>query len=176
MGLFKSASSAGRSRLGTPPRPSIRSQISRPIPLSDEEFPMRGHGLSVAPDGGPKPLDPAAQRDSATTSTNMALNAVPEGHASSLAQPGSNQRSSLSTPVRPPTNLSGTLRYSSVSEAADIASLSRKKSTFRAVIGKLFGKRNRKQDSPSTAQSGAHIDPSRDYRSVSVLRWIQCLL
>lgn len=126
---------------------------------------MRGHGLSVAPDGGPKPLDPAAQRDSATTSTNMALNAVPEGHASSLAQPGSNQRSSLSTPVRPPTNLSGTLRYSSVSEAADIASLSRKKSTFRAVIGKLFGKRNRKQDSPSTAQSGAHIDPSRDYRS-----------
>lgn len=126
---------------------------------------MRSHGPGVAQEGGPKQLDPTTQRDSATTSTNMALDTVREGQASSLAQSGPNQSSSPSTPERRRTNVSGPLRYSSASEATDRASLARKKSTFRAVIGKLFGKRNRKQGSPSTAQSEARVDPSQNYRS-----------
>ncbi|KAI1110501.1 hypothetical protein F5Y14DRAFT_454934 [Nemania sp. NC0429] len=164
MGLFKSTSSAGRSRLGPPPRSSIRNQISRPIPLSDEEFPMRSHGPNIAQEGGPKQLDLPMQRESATTSTNMALNVAREGQSGSLAQSGSNQSSNPSTPERN-TTLSGTRRYSSASEATDGASLSRKKSTFRVVIGKLFGKRNRKQDGPLMTQSGALVDPPRDVRS-----------
>lgn len=169
MGLFKSTSSA-RSRPRPVPRPDIRSRISRPIPLSDEEFPMRSHGLSVAQDGGPGQLDPETQRDSTVTSTYMALNAARAGQNSSLAPSGSNQSSNPSTPVRRRTNVSAPLRYSSASEATGIASLSRKKSTFRVVIGRLFGKRNTKQGSPSTIRSGAQVDPPHDYRSVSFQR------
>ncbi|GAW23142.1 hypothetical protein ANO14919_126920 [Xylariales sp. No.14919] len=163
MKLFKSASNAGRTRPGQPPHSNIRGKISGPIPISDDEFSTRNPRSSIAEEGMPDQLDPATQRDSATASTNMALHASHDDKTSSLAQSGPSQASTNSNPVRRRTNRSSTLRYSTVSDATDRVSPSRKKSAFRTAIGKLFGKRNRKQGSRSPSNSRAQTGSSSDH-------------
>ncbi|KAI1428062.1 hypothetical protein F5Y12DRAFT_71531 [Xylaria sp. FL1777] len=165
MKLFKSASNAGGNRPGRPPpRSNIRGKISGPIPIPDDEFPLRNPRSSITQEGLPEQSDPANQRDSGAASTNSAFNATREDKASSLAQSGPSQASTTSNPVRRRrTNRSSALRYSNLSDATDTASPSRKKSSFRAAIGKFFGKRNRKRGSRSTSGSEAQIVPSHDH-------------
>ncbi|KAF2964394.1 hypothetical protein GQX73_g9189 [Xylaria multiplex] len=163
MKLFKSASNAGRGRPGQPPHSNIRGKISGPIPIHDDEFSTRNTGSSIAQEGIPEQPDPGTQRDSAAVSANSALNPTRDDKASSLAQSGPSQASTTSKPVRRRTNRSSTLRYSTASNATDTASPSRKKSSFRVAIGKLFGKRNRKQGSRSSSDSDAQIAPPSDH-------------
>ncbi|TGJ87285.1 hypothetical protein E0Z10_g1475 [Xylaria hypoxylon] len=168
MKLFKSASNAGRSRPGQqPPRSNIRGKISGPIPIPDDEFPMRNPGSSIAQEGIPEELDPVTvtvtRRDSTAASTHTALHATRDEKTSSLAQSGPSQASTASNPIRRRTNRSSTLRYSTVSDVTDRASPSRKKSPFRVAISKLFGKRNRKQGSRSASDSEAQVGPSSDH-------------
>ncbi|KAI1737931.1 hypothetical protein F4680DRAFT_202944 [Xylaria scruposa] len=163
MGLFKSPSNAGQSRPGPAPRSNIRGNISGPIPIPDDEFPMRNPGSSIAQEGRPKQLDPETQRDSAAASTSSVYNGAHEDKTNSLAHSGPSQTSTNSTHARRRTNRSSTVRYSTMSEATDSASPSRKKSSFRAAIGKLFKKRNRKQSSRSASGSEAHSTPPVDH-------------
>jgi hypothetical protein len=169
MGLFKSASNAGRSRPSPPPPSNIRGKISGPIPIPEEEFPVRNPESDLAHEGRPKQLDPATQRDSAVAaSTNTAFNTTREDKTSSPAQSGPSQSSTPSTPDRRRTNRSSTLRYSTMSEATDMASPARKKSSLRAAFGRLFRKRNKKRGSRSVSDSEAQVDPSNEHhRSVS---------
>ncbi|KAI1357038.1 hypothetical protein F5Y01DRAFT_10190 [Xylaria sp. FL0043] len=166
MKLFKSASNAGRNRPGRPPpRSNIRGKISGPIPIPDDEFPIRNPRSStdIGPEEVPEPLEPVAERDSRAASTNSAFNATREEKTSSLAQSGPSQASTTSNPTRRRTNRSSALRYSNLSDATDMASPSRKKSTFRVAIGRLFGKRNRKRGSRSHSDSEAQIIPTHDH-------------
>ncbi|KAI0450517.1 hypothetical protein F5B21DRAFT_428306 [Xylaria acuta] len=163
MGLFKSASNAGRSRPGPPPRSNIRGNISGPIPIPDDEFPTRNPVPGIAQEGLPKQLDLETQRDSAAASTSSAFNGTHEDKTNSLAQSGPSQASTSSTHARRRTNRSSIVRYSTLSEATGSASPSRKKSSFRAALGKLFRKRNRKQGSRSTSESEAQSSPPVDH-------------
>ncbi|KAI1122314.1 hypothetical protein F5Y10DRAFT_287290 [Nemania abortiva] len=163
MGLFKSASTAGRSRPSPPPHSNIRGKISGPIPIPDEEFPMRNPGSGIAQEGRPKQLDPPTQRDSVPASTHTASNAMREDNTDSPAQSRPSPSSTPSSPGRRRTNRSSTLRYSTVSEATDTATPSRKKSSFRAAFGKLFRRRNKKQGSRSVSDSEAQVDPSHEH-------------
>ncbi|KAI8632548.1 hypothetical protein F5Y19DRAFT_367735 [Xylariaceae sp. FL1651] len=162
MGLFKSASNAGRSRPDQPTPSNIRGKISGPIPIDDDEFPIRNPGSSIALEGEPKQLESVPQRDSAATSTNTALNVTREEKTDSVAQSGPSQASTTSTPQRRRTNRSSALRYSTVSEATDAEPSSRKKSSLRLAIGKLFG-RNKKKGSRSASDSEAQVEPSEDH-------------
>ncbi|KAI1751968.1 hypothetical protein F4782DRAFT_164674 [Xylaria castorea] len=163
MGLFKSPSNAGRTRPGPAPRSNIRGNISGPIPIPDDEFPIRNPGSSIAQEGRPKQLDPETQRDSAAASTSSAYNGTREDKTNSLAHSGPSQASTNSTHARRRTNRSSTVRYSTMSEATDSASPSRKKSSFRIAIGRLFKKRNRKQGSRSASGSEAQSTPPVDH-------------
>ncbi|KAI0429235.1 hypothetical protein F5Y09DRAFT_263701 [Xylaria sp. FL1042] len=166
MKLFKSASNAGRTRPGRPPpRSNIRGKISGPIPIPDDEFPIRNPRSStdIGPEEFPEQLDPVTQRDSGAASTNSAFNATREEKTNSLAQSGPSQASTTSNPTRRRTNRSSALRYSNLSDATDTASPSRKKSTFRVAFGRLFGKRNRKRGSRSHSDSEAQIIPTHDH-------------
>ncbi|KAI0199108.1 hypothetical protein F4808DRAFT_220544 [Astrocystis sublimbata] len=154
MGLFKSASTAGPGRPGAPPHSNIRGNISKPIPIADDEFPMRNPGSDVAQEVVPNQLSSDTRRDSAAASISSVYNDAPEEETNLLAQPVPSQPRARSPPnTRRHTNRSSTVRYSNLSEATDSASPSRKKSSFRAAIGKLFKKRNRKQGSRSTSKS-----------------------
>ncbi|KAJ8107896.1 hypothetical protein ONZ43_g6589 [Nemania bipapillata] len=165
MGLFKSASSAGRNRPSPPPPSNIRGKISGPIPIPEEEFSDAGlPGSNPAQESRPKQLEPATQRDSGAASTNTALNHTREDDkASSPAQSGPSQSSTPSTPDRRRTNRSSTLRYSTMSEATDVASPARKKSSLRAAFGRLFKKRNKKRASRSVSDSEAQVGPSNEH-------------
>ncbi|KAI0855804.1 hypothetical protein F4860DRAFT_446754 [Xylaria cubensis] len=166
MGLFKSPSNAGRSRPGPAPRSNIRGNISGPIPIPDDEFPMRNPGSSIAQEARPKKLDSEIQRDSTAASISSVYNGngAREDKTNSLTHSGPSQTSTNSTHARRRTNRSSTVRYSTMSEATDsAASPSRKKSSFRAAIGKLFKKRNRKQSSRSASGSEAHSTPPVDH-------------
>ncbi|KAI0871056.1 hypothetical protein GGS24DRAFT_77956 [Hypoxylon argillaceum] len=164
MGLFKSASNAGRGRPSPPPPPSnIRGKISGPIPIPEEEFPMRAPGSGIAQEGRPNQLEPATQRDSAAVSTNTSLHPSREDKTGSPAQSGPSHSSTNSTAARRRTNRSSTLRYSTVSDATDMASPTRKKSSLRAAFGRLFRKRNKKQTSRPVSDSEAQVDPSNDH-------------
>lgn len=168
MGLFKSASNAGRDRPGLTPRSNIRGKISGPIPIPDDEFPMRTSDPSTIQEETTNLLSPEPQRDSIAVSTNNEADGTGENRTDSLAQSVPSQSSTTSAPTRRRTNRSSTLRYSTVSETTDTASPSRKKSGFRTAIGKLFGKRNKKQGNRSTSESEPQADPSNDHhRSVS---------
>ncbi|KAI8950472.1 hypothetical protein F4801DRAFT_341881 [Xylaria longipes] len=163
MGLFKSASNAGRSRPGPKPRSNIRGNISGPIPIPDDEFPMRNPGSSIVEEEPPKQLEPETQRDSAAASTSSPFNGTREDKTNSLAQSGPSQASTGSTHVRRRTNRSSTVRYSTLSEVTDSASPSRKKSSFRIALSRLFKKRSRKQDSRSASESEAHSSSPVDH-------------
>ncbi|KAI1173627.1 hypothetical protein F4777DRAFT_429754 [Nemania sp. FL0916] len=164
MGLFKSASNAGRSRSGPPLHSNIRGKISGPIPIPDEDFSMREAESREAHEKGEKGSqpDPAAQRDSARASTSMALNATREDNTKSPARSGPSPASNSSNPVRHTSHFS-TFRQSTMSGATNMASTPRKKSTFRVAIGKLFGGRNKKQDSRSVSGAESRIDPPDDH-------------
>ncbi|KAI0970392.1 hypothetical protein F4678DRAFT_138006 [Xylaria arbuscula] len=165
MKLFKSASNAGRTRPGRPPpRSNIRGKISGPIPIPDDEFPIRDPRSSTDQEALSEQLDPVTQRDSgAASNSSPLLNPVREEKTSSLARSGQSQASTTSNPTRRRTNRSSALRYSNLSDATDTASPSRKKSSFRIAIGKLFGKRNRKRRSRSASDSEAQIIPIHDH-------------
>ncbi|KAI0466986.1 hypothetical protein F4859DRAFT_283126 [Xylaria cf. heliscus] len=163
MGLFKTASNAGRGRSGPPQRSNIRGNISGPIPIPDDEFPARNPVSNVPQEGAPKQLEPEAQQDSAAASTSSAFNGTREDKTNSLAQSGPSHTSTSSTHARRRTNRSSIVRYSTVSEATDSASPSRKKSSFRTAIGKLFKKRNKKRASRSTSGSEANANPTVDH-------------
>ncbi|KAI0512560.1 hypothetical protein F5B22DRAFT_648663 [Xylaria bambusicola] len=165
MNLFKSASNAGRDRPGRPqPRSNIRGKISGPIPIPDDEFPLRTSDPPVAEEAVPEHVEPAAPalRDSGAESTNTGSNATREEKTDSIAQSGPSQASMTSNPIQRRTNRSSVVRYSHLSEATDSASPSRKKSSFRLAISKLFGKRNRKRNSRSQSDSEAQLRPSHD--------------
>ncbi|KAI0909158.1 hypothetical protein F4823DRAFT_563163 [Ustulina deusta] len=162
MKLFKSGSNAGRTRPSRPPpRSNIRGKISGPIPIPDDEFPIMNPVSSTPQEGLPEQLDPVAERDSGAASPNAAVNAPREEKTNSIAQSGPSQASTTSNPVRRRrTNRSSAVRYSNLSDVTDAASPSRKKSSFRVAIGRLFGKRNRKRASRSASDSEAQICPS----------------
>ncbi|KAI1358606.1 hypothetical protein F5Y08DRAFT_110492 [Xylaria arbuscula] len=173
MGLFKSASNAGRDRPGKPPpRSNIRGKISGPIPIPDDDYSSRTPDPTIAEaqEALPEHLEPPApapaqaQRDSGAASTDTAFNATREEKTESIAQSGPSQASTNSSPMQRRTNRSSVVRYSNLSEATDGASPSRKKSSFRLAISKLFGKRNRKRNSRSQSDSEAQLGPSRDPR------------
>lgn len=171
MGLFKSASNAGRDRPGLVPRSNIRGKISGPIPIPDDEFPMRTSDPSTIQEETENLLSPEPQRDSIAVSTNIEGDGTGENRTDSLVQSVPSQGSTTSTPTRRRTNRSSTLRYSTLSETTDTASPSRKKSSFRTAIGKLFRKRNKKQGNRSVSDSEAQVDPSNDHhRSEPVAR------
>jgi len=169
MNLFKSASSAGRGRSDQTPPSNIRGKISGPIPIPDDEFPIRNFGSSMAQERIPNQPGLASQRESVAASTNAAFahGATLGSKTNSLSQSGPSQDSTVSTPVRRRrTNRSSALRYSTLSEATDSGSPSRKKSALRMAIGKLFGRRN-KQGSRSTSDSEAQGSSSDRHHSVS---------
>ncbi|GAP92048.1 hypothetical protein SAMD00023353_3100390 [Rosellinia necatrix] len=163
MGLFKSASTAGRDRPGPTPRSNIRGKISGPIPIPDDEFPMSGPELGVVQEGTLREPEIVIQRDSIAASASATSNAPRADRTISLAQSGPSQASRTSASVRRRTNRSSTLRYSTVSETTDTAILPQKKSAFRVALGKLFKKRNKKQDSRSTSGSEAQAGPPNDH-------------
>ncbi|KAI1828440.1 hypothetical protein F4861DRAFT_531 [Xylaria intraflava] len=164
MGLFKSASNAGRIRPDKLSRSNIRGKISGPIPIH-EEFPAQHAGPGTAQEEGP-PMqsDPAtAQRDSAVASTNTAQNAAREAKTNSFAQSRPSQASTGSSPARLRTTRSSLPRRSTVAEPADSASASLKKSAFKVTIGRLFGKRNQKQGNYGVSDSVANRESSNDH-------------
>ncbi|KAJ2976560.1 hypothetical protein NUW58_g8051 [Xylaria curta] len=163
MKLFKSASNAGRGR-APPTRSNIRGRISGPIPIPDEDFPIRNPGSGVGQEGRPNQLDLEARRDSSAVSTNTAPSAAYEEKTTPLARSGRSHTSTASAYARRRTNQSSTLRYSMLSDGTDAASPSRKKSTFKTAIGKLFRKRNRKPSVPSASESDAQASISEDHR------------
>ncbi|KAI1810962.1 hypothetical protein GGS20DRAFT_143327 [Poronia punctata] len=174
MGLFKSASTAGRGRPAqTPPHSHIRGKISGPIPIDEVEFPSKGPGPGTTPEASPNQKGPASsQRESMAASTKAFHRATAsEGQTNSLSQSGPSQDSTASTPVRRRrTNRSSTLRYSMASEATEAGSPNQKKSGLRGAIGKLFGRRNKTRGSRSTSDSEGQIGSSHDrHRSESVV-------
>ncbi|KAH8157471.1 hypothetical protein CIB48_g10775 [Xylaria polymorpha] len=162
MGLFKSASNAGRSRSGPPPRSNIRGNISGPIPIPDDEFSARNPGPSITEEETPAQLEPETQQHSAAASTSTVSNGSREDK-NLLARSGPSHTSTSSTHARRRTNRSSGVRYSTLSEATDSASPSRKKSSFRTAIGKLFKKRNKKRGSRSASESEPHGSPPVDH-------------
>ncbi|KAI0399656.1 hypothetical protein F4802DRAFT_541460 [Xylaria palmicola] len=164
MGLFKSSSDNGRTRAGPPSRSAIRGKISGPIPITDDELRMRNSESNILREEVSEQPDQAIQGDSLAASSSVALDATRGEKTGSMAQSGRSQASTSSTHARQRlTNGSSTLRYSTLSQTTDSASPSRKKSSFRAAIGKLFKKRNRKQGSRSTSESEARVGPSNDH-------------
>ncbi|KAI1264152.1 hypothetical protein F5Y18DRAFT_85790 [Xylariaceae sp. FL1019] len=148
MGLFKSASNAGRSRLDHPG--SIRGKISGPIPIrDDDEFPIRHPGSGFAMEGEPRQLNrevAAAQRDSVAMSSSPT--SAREQKADSGIEPGPSPTSVATTRQR-----RQTLRYSTASEMTSPDLTARKKSTLRHTIAKLFGRKKK------GSRSGSDTEP-----------------
>ncbi|KAI0160363.1 hypothetical protein GGR57DRAFT_417315 [Xylariaceae sp. FL1272] len=161
MGLFKSASNAGRSRLDHPG--SIRGKISGPIPIGDDdEFPMRHPGSVFAVEGEPRQPnyeDAIAERASVAMSSHTSAR---EPEADSAVESGPSQASTAATHQR-----RQTLRYSTASEITNLDLTARKKSTLRLTIAKIFGRK--KKTSRSGSASEAQRRPLEDQRKSSPL-------
>ncbi|KAI0391134.1 hypothetical protein F5Y17DRAFT_24855 [Xylariaceae sp. FL0594] len=169
MGLFKSVSSAGRGRSDPTPPSNIRGKISSPIPIPDDEFPIGSIGTGLAQGGIANQPGLPTRRESVPVPANTASPPVAtlESKTSSLAQSSQSHDSAILTPVRRRrTNRSSALRYSTLSEATDSGSPSRKKSTLRVAVGRIFGRRNKKS-SRSNSDSEAQGLPSDRHQSVS---------
>lgn len=185
MGLFnKTASPPGmpippRSRTGE----SIRGKISGPIPIPDDEFPMRNPGTGIAT-STPLPEDnnndrqwPADQQVMPDTAEaggrgrNVDSVVGPSGPGSIK---GSIQRSSPQSQRR--TNPPSTLRHSVISENTDRSVTSkdkpqRKKSTLGGVFSRLFGKKKKKASISTTSQRASTLQrPSQHHSDPSPLK------
>jgi hypothetical protein len=168
-GLFKSGAAAPgvpnppRSRTGD----SIRGKISGPIPIPDDEFPMRNPGTGIAtstplPEENDRqwPADQQAMPDTSSTSgrgRNVDSVIGPSGPGSVK---GSMQRSSPQSQRR--TNPPSTLRHSVISENTDRSVTSkdkpqRKKSTLGGVLSRLFGKKKKNASISTTSQRASTL-------------------
>jgi hypothetical protein len=181
VGLFKSASNAGRASMG---QSAIRGKISGPIPIpnpaEDDEFPIRQPGTGLATplglDGkGQLHMPPEAPSIlEAPSNTDPSPDVAPEERTESVVQAGPSQASETSgSPAQRRTNRSSTLRYSTLSAGTDTdqsrAAPQRKKSTLRSALSKLFGRKKKGTSQDSTLETHFEAGPrsSAQHRSVS---------
>jgi hypothetical protein len=142
---------------------SIRGKISAPIPISaaDDEFPIRTPGTGIA-----MPLDQEGlEREPRAAPTPLQLETVKQEEADVLASVDEPSRAAPSTPPSmapshenpaPQARQVSPLRGSGVSNpsGSSMEKPQRKKSTLRTVLGRLFGKK-RKSDNSANGHHGA---------------------
>lgn len=172
---------SGRTNTGS----TIRGKISAPIPIQDdEEFPIRSPGTGIATTLGSSTSDgiEKAMRGSAISGRGGALAHADIGMGSYIepprrigATPIPSDRPSYNPPSHRTEDISITHSLSPVgrpSGGSTPPKPARKKSTFKGVMGKIFGKK--RKDVPSKRQGVDALQSEQHHRSVSrdILRYV----
>lgn len=162
----RKADPPGRANTGS----SIRGKISAPIPMDDDEFPIRSPGSGMATPLGTDGIDKQLSMPVRASTGSGRPGGSPSRDISATV---SSARPSYEAPVGPirHTNQPSNLRNSviSVPEENEPKSPQRKKSSLRSAIGKLFGKK-RKSTASDLNRSGTRANELRNgqHRSVSI--------
>jgi hypothetical protein len=152
---------------------SIRGKISSPIPITvDDEFPIRTRATSIATPLGLEDIEKQLRPPKPHVNVQ---------HEESISK----EIEELSRPaVQVPSSPTPPTSHSSVQQAAQATSLKeatshepsiekpqRKKSTLRSVLGRLFGKKRKSDNStvsdrtaPASGKAGQHRSVSSVYR------------
>lgn len=143
---------------------TIRGRISAPIPLisDDEEFPIRKPGATIATpiavEGIEKQLGhtPPARPTTPNPATGIAISDFQEPMRPAPKPPVQAVRDSPQAPSRD-TNGSSNLRtsYASNRSTQNSGKPQRKKSSFKTVFGRLFGKKRKSAASASPRRSSS---------------------
>lgn len=155
---------------------SVRGKtISHPIPFpDDDEFPIRTPGTGIAMPLGSDAENQIRIRES--VATQLETTSHQTGIAvSDFIDPGAAAQSGpmpLQPSPEPPvrrTNQPSHLRSSTASKntGSSVGRPQRKKSTMRAVFGRLFGKRRKGSGSSSPKEQGPNEIRAGQHRSVS---------
>lgn len=155
---------------------SVRGKpISHPIPFpDDDEFPIRTPGAGIALPLGSDVENQiriresvAAQLENTSHQTGIAVSDFIDPTAAAQSGPMPVQ-SSPEVPIRR-TNQPSHLRNSTASKTtgSSVGRPQRKKSTMRAVFGRLFGKRRKGSGSSSPKEQGPSEIRAGQHRSVS---------
>jgi hypothetical protein len=148
--------------------PSIRGKtISSPIPFPDiDEFPFRGHGTSDSISREPEDGEKQLQLEGIVP--NEARGIPHEGEIDSFADSRSIESfegippQPSYAPPAPPTTQPNRVRISTPTAPsnADVERPKRKKSSLRAVFGRIFGKKNK-----SSLSSGQRKEDTANVRA-----------
>lgn len=155
-------SAPSRANTGT----SIRGKISAPIPIpDDEEFPIRSPGTGIATPLGNEGIDKQLRAPTGIHQTGIAVSDFSELRAPST------QQSYTEGPLQPRHVLQKTLRNSQISQTdgSSIEKPQRKKTTFKSVIGRLFGTKKGRSSASASRSSTQNPNTARvdQHRSVS---------
>jgi hypothetical protein len=151
---------------------SVLGKISAPIPIPDDEFPIRTPGTGIAVPLGTESTEPrlrasiAAELDNTAMQTGIPIAAVDQDvpvlptpdqaqpfreiHIRRTNQPSSQRDSGTSVP-----------------SGSSMGKPQRKKSSFRSALGRLFGKKS-KNGGSSPPEHGASGMRAGQHRSVSL--------
>ncbi|TGO07328.1 hypothetical protein BTUL_0291g00020 [Botrytis tulipae] len=169
-GTWKTETS-GRTNTGS----TIRGKISAPIPIQDDdEFPIRSPGTGIATplgslnsDGIDKVMRGSAisGRDSALAHGDIGTGSYVEPPRRMGTTPLPSDRPSYNAPSRRTEDYSVPRSSSPVGRPSDsiLSKPARKKSTFKGVFGKIFGKK--KKDASNKKQSVGALQSEQHHRS-----------
>ncbi len=167
---------AGKRKTDRPARAntvgSIRGKtISHPIPFpDDDEFPIRTPGTGIAMPLGPEALEREMRLRTSTATEELHPSQPPEIEPNEFAPTTTTQTTTFSTdqsvgPRR--VVMPKTLRNSAAGSVSDAGRPERKKSSFRSVFGRIFGKK-RKNSSSSNGKPLPDSARNEQHRSVSL--------
>jgi hypothetical protein len=165
--LFTMSKFKGHGKSKTNSGSSIRGKISHPIPLQDDEFPIRTPGTGIATpvgsvDFGRGGLISMANTTELDGKPGLAISTFDDKAIGTYTATVTTQPSPEGKLRR--SKVSSTARNSTASGLSASGKPQRKKSTLRSVFGRLFGKK-----SSSVSSIDGKPDTREQHRSVSFL-------